>query len=158
MSDCSHSVMKSKFYLFILFLFGGFVLCAQEAGLGKEVLYDRSVESALITKCYVCHNPRIKKSEDLIAPPMVAVKYMYKLRYLTQEEFVSKMMQFVSSPNDARAVMRGRVMEHGVMPDMSFSEEEAKSIAEFVYTENIEVPTWYPAFFERKYGIKWEVQ
>lgn len=150
--------MKTKFYLFVLIVFGGFVLFAQEAGMDKEVLADQSVKSALISKCYVCHNPRIKKSEDLIAPPMVAVKYMYKLRYPEQEEFVHRMSEFVTAPNDTQAVMRGRVMKHGVMPDMSFTESEAKSITEFIYGEDIEVPSWYPAFFERKYGIKWEAQ
>lgn len=94
----------------------------------------------------------------MIAPPMVSVKYIYKLRYPGDDDFVDMMTYFVLEPNDKTAIMQGRVLTHGAMPDLSFDEDEVRKIARYILENEIEVPSWYPEYFEKKYGDKWVSQ
>ena len=151
--------MKIKTGLFaILFSFSFLACFSQEAKTNEEVLSSESAGAALIAKCYICHNPRVKKEIDIIAPPMVEVKYIYKMRNPEKNQFVNKISAFVLSPDNVKAVMKGRVMTHGVMPNLSFTEEEVRKIVEFIFENELEPPIWFPEYFKKKYGENWVSQ
>ncbi|MFT6867712.1 MAG: cytochrome c553 [Cyclobacteriaceae bacterium] len=124
----------------------------QEGEISKEVL------SALMITCYVCHNPRIKAEADIIAPPLAAVKYMYKNKFPDKKQFVEKITDFVMNPNNQKALLQGPIMRFGVMPDMPLNEEQVKNIAAYIFDNEIEEPVWFPEHFENTHGVKWEGQ
>jgi mono/diheme cytochrome c family protein len=152
--------MKALSSIFIATLFfasfGSFSQSAADVS-GQSLDPDEAY-TALVTNCFVCHNPRIKNADDLVAPPMVSVKYLYKLRYPEMQTFVSYVSDFVLDPNNQKAVMQGPVMTHGVMPNLSFDADQVRMIAKYIYENEIEVPVWYPDYFQKIYGEVWTTQ
>ena len=154
--------MKSSiFILALIFLFGTPKLFAQDTDDEYPVLDNTFTEenlSTLIVTCYVCHNPRIKSHENIIAPPLVAVKYLYNMRFPSKESFTNKMTEFVLNPNNEKSIMQGAVMKFGVMPDMPLDAMQVRRIVEYIYSNEIEEPVWFPAYFEERHAIKWQGQ
>lgn len=145
--------------LALLFAFNFFSLNAQDSQ--KDVLTtppSEEVLSALMYSCYVCHNPRVKSHDDIIAPPLIAVKYMYKFKFPEKEVFVEKMTDFILEPNNQKAILQGPVMKFGAMPDMPMDPTMVRSIAEYIYDNEIEEPVWFPEYFESRHGQKWKGQ
>lgn len=114
---------------------------------------DETLKALMLT-CYVCHNPRVKQS-NIIAPPLVGVKYHYKKAYPDKETFVNKVVTFIMDPTEDKALLDMPVARFGVMPDMPMDEDQVRQIVSYIYDNPIEVPTWFPAHFEAMYGEKW---
>ncbi len=130
---------------------------SQNSVLGDDQISEE-VLSALMITCYVCHNPRIKAESDVIAPPLVAVKYMYKNKFPEKQLFVDKVTDFVMEPNNQKALMQGPVMRFGVMPDMPLNEQQVRKIASYIFDNEIEEPIWFPSHFAEKHGMEWQGQ
>jgi cytochrome c553 len=154
--------MKKQILTFTLLLILGFSSAMAQGTTKNPGVLDQTtskeVLSTLMISCYVCHNPRIKSHDDIIAPPLAAVKYMYKFKYPAREDFINQMTDFVLEPNNQKAIMQGPVMKFGAMPDMPLDADQVRSIVGFIYDNQIEEPVWFPDYFQQRHGMKWSGQ
>jgi len=99
----------------------------------------------LKNQCYACHSPISSSHEEIIAPPMAAVKMRYSRSYTTKEEFVEAMVSWAMNPNKEKALMRGAVNRFQQMPKQAFVEEDLSKIAVYIYENELEEPEWFAA-------------
>lgn len=110
----------------------------------KEGIKLESIEYNLLkTNCYVCHNPNSVSHENLIAPPMAAVKKRYLILYDTRDSFVDAVSKWVLNPIEENSIMRGAVSEFNVMPKQVFKEEEVIKIATYIFENKLKEPEWF---------------
>jgi len=95
--------------------------------------------------CYVCHNPNSPSHDEIIAPPLAAVKMRYGMQYKTEADFVDAMVEWVMDPQESRALMRGAVVKFQTMPKQLFKEDEIRKIAVYIYNSQLEEPDWFDA-------------
>lgn len=103
------------------------------------------------TKCYICHSPTMAEGSR-IAPPMVAIKARYGKDYDSKEEFANAIWAFVEKPTKENAKLKGAVKNFGLMPYQPYSEEEIRSISEFIFEYQIEEPEWFKEHWEKGHG------
>lgn len=108
-------------------------LLADQSILGKELLEK---------ECYTCHNPKTPHQE-LIAPPMIAIKRHYLKETTSRDEFVKEIMTWVKDPNKENSKMPGALNKFGIMPYQTFPDETILQIAEYLYDNEIETPDWF---------------
>lgn len=92
--------------------------------------------------CYVCHNPKAKSHDDIIAPPFKAVKMHYMNANDSREDFINAVVKWVSNPNEDNALMPGAVNRFKVMPPLPLDEESLTKIAAYLYDNDVEEPVW----------------
>jgi mono/diheme cytochrome c family protein len=120
----------------------------------KELLADLSVINdnvstisegydLLKTKCYACHNPTASSHDNIIAPPMAAVKMRYSRQFKSKESFVNAIAEWAINPEADQAKMRGAVAQFNVMPKQGFKEEDIRKIAIYMYENKLEQPEWF---------------
>jgi len=97
----------------------------------------------LKTKCYACHNPNAKDHDNLLAPPMAAVKRRYKRQFNTEKEFVNAIVNWATNPTHENAKMKNALIEFKVMPNMQFKADDVKKIATYIYKNKLETPSWF---------------
>lgn len=102
----------------------------------------------LKNNCYACHSVISKSHDEIIAPPMVAVKRRYKMAYNSKEDFVKAMVSWAIDPKEEKALMRGAVSQFKVMPKQLFKKEDLTKIAEYIYDNEIEQPAWFGSHFK----------
>lgn len=105
-------------------------------------------------RCYVCHQIDSKSHDELIAPPMVAVKNRYLMSYSDKTEFVESIVKWTKNPNQEQAKMRSAVARFKVMPYQEFDETEIRKIAEFIYENELEKPHWFDEREKEMHGKK----
>ena len=108
------------------------------------------------THCYLCHSPNAAENEGRIAPPIVAIKarYIDKEGY-NKEEFIAAVASFVENPTEDKALMRGAVKKHGLMPKQVFPKGSVEKIAHFMFDYQIEAPEWFKAHWEGHGNENW---
>jgi len=156
--------MKIK-YLFFLVLAGVIFSCGTSNNDSSEsatmvaegvienvesVALDTISENYLLFKgqCLICHGGA-PSHDELIAPPMVAVQRRYKVQFDNKEEFVEGMVAWSLNPTAESALMRGAVKEFNVMPKPATKEEDLKTIAAFIYDNELEQPEWFEEHFNQ---------
>lgn len=102
-------------------------------------------------KCYACHSITSKSHDEIIAPPMVAVKRRYKMSYTTEDEFVNAVTNWVLHPKEENALMRGAIANFNVMHQQPFNSEEIISIATYMYQNELEKPIWFQKHFNEEH-------
>ncbi|MGB5463253.1 MAG: c-type cytochrome [Aureibaculum sp.] len=102
--------------------------------------------------CYVCHSINSKNHDNIIAPPMAAVKRRYKMNYTTREEFIEAMVNWAKDPSEENALMFGAVQQFKLMPKQEFNEEDLFKIAAYIYDNEIEQPEWFEAHFNQEHN------
>lgn len=152
--------MKRLSLLLIILICNFHNLSGQNKGLeDSSILHiNKDMMASSMNSCYVCHNPNIKSHTDIIAPPLVAIKYIYKLRYPDRSQFIEKMVDFVLSPNNQKGIMQGPIMRFGVMPELPLDSATVRQVTAFIYDNEIIEPDWFPEYFESRHGIKWDSQ
>jgi cytochrome c551/c552 len=115
----------------------------------KEVAQDGLI--LFQQKCYVCHSVTSKSHDEIIAPPMEAVKRRYKMAYPNEVEFIDAFTNWVMDPTEEHALMRGAVANFKVMPKQEFNREEIIKIAHFIYNNEIEKPEWFQNHFNKEH-------
>jgi len=78
-------------------------------------------------KCYACHSVITKSHDEIIAPPMIAVKKRYSMQYDNKEDFVNAIVAYASNPKAENALMIGAVNQFKAMPKQAFFEEARKN-------------------------------
>ncbi len=102
--------------------------------------------------CYACHSVTSTSHDEIIAPPMVAVKRRYQKSYTSKEDFVEAFVNWSKDPKEENALMRGAVQQFKVMPKQIFKEEDLQKIATYIYDNEIEQPDWFEAHFKEEHG------
>jgi len=103
-------------------------------------------------KCYACHNPNTKSHDDIIAPPLIAVKKHYSRAYPAQDEFVREMTNWITNPTKDKALMHGAVNKFRVMPNLAISKEDAEKMANYIYNNDVETPDWFAQHEREEHG------
>jgi len=113
----------------------------------SSIVAGKESEGFELTKvhCYVCHNPNSPSHDEIIAPPLAAVKIRYGMQYKTEAEYVDAMVEWVMDPQEPRSLMRGAVVKFKTMPKQLFKEEEIRKIAMYIYNNQLEEPDWFAA-------------
>lgn len=102
-------------------------------------------------KCYACHSITSASHDEIIAPPMVAVKRRYKMSYSSEEEFVKALTEWVLDPTKENALMRGAVQNFNVMPKQPFNKDEIIEIAKYMYNNTLETPKWFETHYNEEH-------
>lgn len=101
--------------------------------------------------CYVCHSVTSHSHDELIAPPMIAVKRRYLRSFPDREDFIYAVVGYASDPKEERALMMGAIQQFNVMPKQNFNEEDLKRIAAYIYDHEIEKPAWFESHFQEEH-------
>ena len=94
-------------------------------------------------KCNICHSVPSKSHDEIIAPPMVAIKRRYSRIYNSEEEFTQAITNWVLNPNEDDAIMYGAVQQFKLMPKLSYTKEEITTIVNYIYNNELEQPSWF---------------
>lgn len=105
----------------------------------------------LKNNCYACHSVIAKSHDDIIAPPMVAIKRRFMKSYPTKVAFVEAMTNWVLDPIEENALMRGAVRQFNVMPKQPFNIDDIHKISEYIYENELEKPTWFEEHFDEEH-------
>lgn len=99
----------------------------------------------LKNQCYICHSPISSSHDEIIAPPMAAVKMRYGRIYRTRDEFIEAIVSWTLNPDPEKALMRGAVDRFKQMPKQEFKQDDMRKIAIYVYDNKLEEPHWFDA-------------
>jgi cytochrome c553 len=102
-------------------------------------------------KCYACHSVATKSHDEIIAPPMIAVKKRYSMQFDNKEDFVNAVVAYAIDPKAENALMIGAVNQFKAMPKQAFSEDDLKKIATYIYENKIETPEWFEEHFQQNH-------
>ncbi|MEN8123604.1 MAG: c-type cytochrome [Bacteroidota bacterium] len=143
--------MKIIYLLSIIFFFFS---CKNENKEQKHTLNDTSnieykkdsiAYNMLKTQCYICHSIDAPSHDNIIAPPLEAVKRRYSMQFKNKEDFINAVTKWTLNPTKENALMRGAVMQFNVMPKQNFKEEDIKKIAAYIFDNKLETPDWFDA-------------
>lgn len=101
--------------------------------------------------CYACHSVSTKSHDEIIAPPMAAVKRRYLMSYPEKVDFVNAVVAYAKDPKAEKALMFGAVQQFKPMPFQNFKEEDLRKIASYIYDHEIEKPDWFDAHFAEEH-------
>ena len=107
----------------------------------------------LEAKCYVCHNPKSDEN-NVLAPPMAAIKARYSKDHSTKESFSDAIWNFVEKPTNEKVKMKGALNRFGLMPFQSFDEKQIRKISDYIFDYQIEEPEWFKQHWEQNHGEK----
>ncbi|MCF6353351.1 MAG: hypothetical protein L3J06_10105 [Cyclobacteriaceae bacterium] len=105
----------------------------------------------LKNQCLICHGGGVSH-DAIIAPPMQAVKWFYSQRFSTKEKFVEKMVAWGVNPTEEKSLMKGAVKRFKIMPKPATNESDLKTIAEFIYDNELQTPDWFAEHFKKMNG------
>jgi mono/diheme cytochrome c family protein len=147
--------------LFIVILIGGLLLygCVDSKKEVKQLesdvvlanLTENEGLKLLEQNCYACHSVTSESHDAIIAPPMVAVVRRYKMMYQDKESFVNGISNWVLNPTADHALMRGAVSQFNVMPKLPFNKNEVLTIAQYIYDNELEAPSWFEDHFNSQH-------
>lgn len=109
---------------------------------------DAAALTLLKNNCLNCHATDSKSHDDLIAPPIIAVKRRYSTVYTEREDFIRHIVDWAKKPTDDKAIMYGAVNRFKVMPYIKFEEKDLRRIAAYLYDNEVEQPAWFEAHFK----------
>jgi cytochrome c2 len=118
----------------------------------SEINKDPEGLKLMKQNCYVCHSVTTKSHDEIIAPPMIAVKKRYLMQYNTKEDFVNAIVAYSSDPKAENALMIGAINKFNPMPKQNFKANDLKKIASYIYDNQIEAPKWFQNHFQQTHG------
>lgn len=107
--------------------------------------------SLMIQNCYSCHNPETEEGKR-IAPPMIAVKKHYLDGKPSKEEFIANIVAFMDNPTSEASKMPGAIKRFGVMPNLSLPKKNVALIADYLYENDIETPSWFEEHYKKEHS------
>ena len=126
-------------------------LSVQDSETVINVVPQANGKKLMENNCYACHNPKTSQN-DMIAPPMIAVKMHYISENTTEEEFIRAMLDWSKKPSEEISKMPGAIRKFGLMPYQYFPEETIREIAGYMYNNEIEEPEWFNAHYNEMHG------
>lgn len=115
---------------------------------------ETSIDNLKLLKqhCYACHSITSKSHDEIIAPPMAAVKRRYLMSYNTEKEFIEAFTSWVLDPKEEHSLMRGAINNFNVMPKQPFKRWEIENIASYVFNNELEQPDWFESHFKKEHS------
>jgi hypothetical protein len=151
-------------YLIYVFLMAGLLASCNE---NKKVLtqtdqkisvkeYNKESEAyeLIKTQCYICHSVTSASHDEIIAPPLAAIKMRYSRTYRTKESFVEAVSNWAIDPKLENGLMRGAIKQFNVMPKQAFKKEDLEKISAYMYENELEVPEWFAEHEKDMHGNK----
>ena len=108
-------------------------------------------EKLLSTYCYQCHDPK-SAEENILAPPMVAVKNHYITEETTKEAFVADLVLWMAKPKVENSKMPDAIEKWGLMNHQIYPDSVIIGIGQYMYDYEIEEPEWYAKHHEEMHG------
>lgn len=97
---------------------------------------------ALLSKnCFTCHNPE-KNAPTRIAPAMADIRVAYLTANEEKDVFVDNFLRFVNTPSEQNSFMPESIKQFGIMPKLSYSQDDLKAIAAYVYENSMTGDEW----------------
>lgn len=118
----------------------------------ESVQPESEAHLLLKNKCYICHNPSASSHDELIAPPMAAVKMRYSMSFESRDEFTDAMVSWVMDPREENALMIGAIDRFKVMPKQEFKQAEIEKIALYIFQNKLEEPAWFATHKKNMHG------
>ncbi len=147
-----------KIYIYLIVS----VLCVLSCTDSKKVSPNNSTElnknsldsttAGLKKHCYICHSPESSSHDEIIAPPMAAVKMRYQMSYASQQEFVDAIVSWTMDPNQGNALMKGAVDQFKVMPKQAFDKNEMEELALYMFQNSLDEPVWFASHQKEMHG------
>lgn len=103
---------------------------------------EQEVLTLLTQTCFTCHNPDLE-IENRVAPPLFKIREHYLDDETTQVEFVKNIVHFINNPTEENSIMPGAVRNFGLMPKMTFKDEDIKLIAAYLFENDVASDEWY---------------
>ncbi len=103
---------------------------------------EQEVLNLLTQTCFTCHNPDME-IDNRVAPPLFKIREHYLGDETTKEEFVKNVVHFINNPTEENSVMPGAVRNFGLMPKMTFKDEDLKLIAAYLFENDVASDEWY---------------
>jgi len=116
-----------------------------------SIRIENEVQQLVTNNCYSCHSPSSTSHDEIIAPPMIAVKTRYLKEYNSEKDFVDAIVSYEKNPSKLKALMKGAVSKFGVMPKQNFSNRDLQKIAKYIYTNTINEPEWFKSHFKNEH-------
>lgn len=95
-------------------------------------------KKAMQANCYSCHNPQAPEGARL-APLFSEIKQAYGASSTDEKTYIKAMMDWIKNPKESSSRMPKMIKKYGLMPKMSFSKEDEKLIAEYIYNYDVKV-------------------
>lgn len=148
--------LENKLLLLSIVVSGFFISCSQsetkaeaaDVNDNEQTTTDNKALALLKTNCFNCHNPDM--GESRVAPPLFKIREHYYDEEITKEEFVAAIINFINNPTEENSIMPGAVRNFGLMPKMSFKEEDIQLIADYLYDNDVSSDEWYAKWEEFK--------
>ncbi len=112
---------------------------------------DLDGKTLMETKCTICHGNG-SSHDDILAPPMRGVKNHYLEDGMTEDEFVSDIVNWVNNPTEENSKMPGAVKRFKVMPKQEFDQAEVEAIAKYIYNNDMPKPNWFDKHMQEEHG------
>lgn len=103
---------------------------------------EHDVLKLLSQSCFTCHNPDLE-IDNRVAPPLFKIREHYLDDETTQDEFVKSITHFINNPTEENSIMPGAVRNFGLMPKMTFKDEDIKLIAAYLFENDVASDEWY---------------
>ncbi len=139
--------MKSKLIVTILFVFTMGISCFAQSK-KASISIENEAQQLVTNNCYSCHSPSSSSHDEIIAPPMIAVKTRYFKEYNSEKDFVNAIVSYAKNPSKLKTLMKGAVNKFGVMPQQNFRKKDLQKIAKYIYNNPIKEPEWFKEHFE----------
>jgi len=108
-------------------------------------------EKMLSSYCYQCHDPKAEE-ENILAPPMIAIKNHYITDSTTRDAFVADLVLWMGKPRVENSKMPDAIEKWGLMNHQMYPDSVIIGIAQYMYDYEIEQPEWYQKHHEEMHG------
>ena len=112
---------------------------------------DSTGHSLLQNNCMSCHSAIGKTHDQLIAPPIEAVKRRYMVESNAREDFIDNIVTWAKDPQKDKGLMRGAINKFETMPYLGYKEEDLRKIAAFIFDNEMQKPEWFEDHFNEKH-------
>ncbi|MEE9444829.1 MAG: Spy/CpxP family protein refolding chaperone [Cocleimonas sp.] len=105
------------------------------------------------THCAACHGSL--GGMDMtkrIAPPIAAVKMHYIDTYADEASFVEAVSNWIEKQDESKSLMRGAIQKFKIMPPITVPKEEAKKIAAYIFSGDLEELEGFKEHVEEEHG------
>lgn len=101
--------------------------------------------------CNICHSPKASE-EEMVAPPMIAIKMHYISEDTSKEDFVNDIVEWSKNPSVEISKMPGAIKKFGLMPYQFYPEGTIRQIADYMFDTEIDEPGWFAEHFSKMHG------
>ncbi len=92
--------------------------------------------------CFSCHNPD-RAAAVKIAPTLADIREVYMTDGISKEDFISSIINFVHQPGESNNKMPDAVSKYGIMPKLSYKDEDLQKMAAYIYHNDLSTDEWY---------------